>query len=143
MGCNLFFIRFRPQKFRENTPVRSLDLHLINRFLPQISFTLRLQDGRSRPEVPPGRGTIKPSNLEANDVKMTPIISAAAALFVSTAALASDAGFASADANKDGKVTLKELAEIMPGASKDSFKVADADGDGALSVKEFEVLIKM
>ena len=76
-------------------------------------------------------------------MKMTPIISAAAALFVSTAALAGTDDFTKADANKDGKVMFQELTIIMPSISEDKFKAADVDGDGALSEKEFKKLVKM
>jgi len=73
----------------------------------------------------------------------TPIIFAATALFVSTAALAGTDDFAKADVNKDGKVMFQELVVIMPSASEDKFKAADADGDGALSEIEFKKLVKM
>ncbi len=67
----------------------------------------------------------------------TPILFAATALLISTAAIAAKGDFAKVDTDGDGRVTLEELVVAVPEATEDNFKVADANGDGTLSPEEY------
>ena len=45
--------------------------------------------------------------------------------------------FASADADKNGGVSMAELELVLPGIDEARFKLSDIDGDGALSEEEY------
>lgn len=63
---------------------------------------------------------------------------AVAGLFASTAAIAAEGGFAAADANSDGALTMEEMLTVMPSITAEQFQAADADGNGSLSEAEFQ-----
>jgi hypothetical protein len=74
-------------------------------------------------------------------MKMTQVaIAAAAALLLSSAALAAPAKFAKADANGDGAVDATEFAES--GVKNRKFENLDKDGDGKLSKKEYSAALE-
>jgi len=62
---------------------------------------------------------------------------AAAAGFISTAALAAD--FSALDADGSGGLSFAEIQAAAPSVTAEEFAAADTDGTGELSRDEFEV----
>lgn len=73
-------------------------------------------------------------------MKKTVLIASVAAFGLAAPVFAQDdaSGFAAADTDMSGGVSLEEVQAISPDVTSDGFDAYDADADGELSEDEFE-----
>jgi len=68
------------------------------------------------------------------------ILSLAAALALTSTAIAQDATFADIDTDQSGDLSFAELTVTLPDLTMDAFTTADVDANGALSEEEYTTL---